>query len=323
MNPEREGSTMIIRRCALGAATALALLGAACTGTESGERTGGAAPPVMRTTTPVAGTIQPVLVNSELGLGPSRVAVAFLDGEGRVIDDLEVRASFSAPPSSGGASTDVVLEPLRIGEHSSHGGSAGSPLLTVYGATVDFPAPGNWSVLLRLIRGGAELQPIRADLSIVEDLPYPTVGEAIPPTRQTVLREVGQLSMIDTSPAPDELLHRLTVAEALELRRPLVIGFATPAFCETRMCGPVVEEVLRPLGERYGETIEVIHIEPFDVQRARAGELVPVPAMAEWGLKTEPWVFVVDSEGRVVARFEGPLTFAEVDRVLKSITVRG
>ena len=48
-----------------------------------------------------------------------------------------------------------------------------------------------------------------------------------------------------------------------------------------------------------------------------AGELVPVPAMAEWGLKTEPWVFVVDSEGRVVARFEGPLTFAEVDRATR------
>ncbi len=316
---------MMVRRAALGIAAVVALVTTGCAAARQERPTQGVAPATAPAASAAAGagTIQPVLVNSELGLGPSRVAVAFLDGEGRVIDNLEVRASFSAPPSSGGASTDVVLEPLRIGEHSSHGGSAGSPLLTVYGATVDFPAPGKWSVLLRLTRGGAELQPIRADLSIVEDLPYPTVGEVIPPTRQTVLRDVGQLSTIDTSPAPDELLHRLTVAEALELGRPLVIGFATPAFCETRMCGPVVEEVLRPLRDRYGEKVEVIHIEPFDVQRARAGDLAPVPAMAEWGLSTEPWVFVVDADGRVAAKFEGPLTFAEVDRVLKALTVRG
>ena len=270
-----------------------------------------------------AGKIQPVLVNSVLGLGANRVAVAFLDDGGRIVDDLEVRATLASADPAASTPAEVTLSRLRIGEHSSHGGNTGDPLLTVYGATVQFPVAGKWSILLQPARSGIDLPRARAELTVVEELPWPTVGEAIPPTTQSVLRDVAELRAIDTSPTPDEPLHRLTIAEALELRRPLVIGFATPGFCESRMCGPVVEEVLRPLRERYGESIEVIHIEPFDLVRARAGELVPVPAMAEWGLSTEPWVFVVGPDGRVAALFEGPLTFGEVEDVIKALPARG
>jgi len=34
--------------------------------------------------------------------------------------------------------------------------------------------------------------------------------------------------------------------------------------------------------------------------------------MAEWGLDTEPWVFVLDADGKVVARFSGPLSPTEL-----------
>ncbi|MEE8422600.1 MAG: thioredoxin family protein, partial [Dehalococcoidia bacterium] len=93
----------------------------------------------------------------------------------------------------------------------------------------------------------------------------------------------------------------------------------TPAFCQTRFCGPVVDEVVRPLEERHGEVATFIHIEPFDLAKARGGELVVLPVMAEWALATEPWVFVVDRDGKLAAKFEGITSAAEVEEALLAV----
>ena len=49
--------------------------------------------------------------------------------------------------------------------------------------------------------------------------------------------------------------------------------------------------------------------------------------MAEIGktrtLQTEPWVFVLDQTGYVVARFEGPYTLEELDYTLGQLTGKG
>lgn len=272
-----------------------------------------------------SGQIEPVFVNSVIELGPNRFTMAFVDPSGGLVDDAEVAASFApADANVDSPPINVRLEPLRITEHAAqHDTQAHTDpsLATMYAALVSFPTPGRWQVQLQVVRGGAAAEWITAMFDVLQDVPQPSVGEAIPRTRQRTLSDVRELSEIDTSSAPDNALHERTVARALELRRPLVIGFATPAFCETRMCGPVVEAVLRPLHERYGDAIEVIHIEPFDVKQARAGKLVAVPAMDEWGLSTEPWVFVTDAEGRVAAKFEGPSTFEEVEAVLRKLGV--
>lgn len=310
-----------LRRAAYASLVALVSLGVGCAGsTQDGNAT---STPSAAPETEAAEDISPVLVNSALGVGPNRVAMAFFNSDRGVIDDLSVQAAFRpADAAPDAAPIGVELTPLRIEDHAGGQHSTGDALLTVYGATVDFPAAGDWRVALELSRDGAMVQQLAASFNVLEDLPHPSVGEPIPATEQAVLADVAELAAIDTSESPDEALHELTVAEALELGRPLVIGFATPAFCETRMCGPVVEGVLRPLSERYDETVEVLHIEPFDIAQARSGELVPVPAMEEWGLATEPWVFVTDAEGRVVAKFEGPVTIEEVESVLRGIGVR-
>lgn len=310
-----------LRRAAYVSVLAAAALGVGCSGSTESDGDGTSTPGTATGTT-TAGDISPVLVNSALGVGPNRVALAFFNSDRGVIDDVSVQAAFQpVDAASDSELIGVELMPIRIEDHSGGQHAAGDALLTVYGATVEFPAAGGWRVALELSRDGTVVQQLAATFNVLDDLPHPSVGEAIPPTEQTVLADVEELAAIDTSETPDDALHELTVADALELGRPLVIGFATPAFCETRMCGPVVESVLRPLSERYEGDLEVLHIEPFDIARARSGELVTVPAMTEWGLSTEPWVFVTDAEGRVVAKFEGPVTFEEVESVLRGIGV--
>ena len=100
----------------------------------------------------------------------------------------------------------------------------------------------------------------------------------------------------------------MTVAEALDAGDPMLVSFATPAYCQTATCGPQVD-VLKQMKDRYGGRINVIHVEVYDnppeIRDAgiEAGRLTPV--MAEWGLPSEPWTFVVDGEGIVRAKYEG------------------
>ncbi len=60
--------------------------------------------------------------------------------------------------------------------------------------------------------------------------------------------------------------------------------------------------------------VNFLHVEPYvlEVKDGRTqpqvdvtGHPKPIRAVVEWGLPSEPYVFVVDAEGKVAAKFEG------------------
>ena len=148
----------------------------------------------------------------------------------------------------------------------------------------------------------------------------------MPRSEQVTLRDVDDIAEIDSTNPPNPQFHELTVAEVLDTGWPVLVAFVTPAFCQTRFCGPVMEEVVIPTSEAYGDRIEIIHIEPFDLQAARDGSFLtsvdggsiylPAPIVSEWGLLTEPFIFVIDPDGTVAAKFEGIMEAEEVAAAL-------
>ena len=67
-----------------------------------------------------------------------------------------------------------------------------------------------------------------------------------------------------------------------------------------------------------------MHVEPFQVQAVRDGECARLsdclnPIMDEWRLQTEPWVFIVDGDGNIAAKFVGLVTFEEMADALKEL----
>ena len=97
------------------------------------------------------------------------------------------------------------------------------------------------------------------------------------------------------------------------------MAFVTPAFCQTRFCGPVVKNVVLPLQQQYAGKVHVMHIEPYDLPTARKGQLTAVPAAQEWNLRAEPFIAVVDGQGRVTAKFEGIIDLAEVKTAVDAV----
>jgi hypothetical protein len=102
--------------------------------------------------------------------------------------------------------------------------------------------------------------------------------------------------------------------DAIAQRKPQLIVFATPQFCTSRMCGPVVE-IVRQLLPEYNKQVAFAHQE---IWQDFAGKKV-FPTVEEWRLVSEPWIFIVDSDGIIRAKFEGLVTGRELEAALQEV----
>jgi hypothetical protein len=143
-----------------------------------------------------------------------------------------------------------------------------------------------------------------AGLIAVADSPVVQVGDDAPLSVTRTLADYPDLSVISSDPDPDPAMYRLSIDEAVSNGRAAVIVFATPAWCTSQACGPMLDQV-KALQSEYGN-VDFVHVEVYeDIQVASSDELELVPSVTEWGLLAEPWVFVVDSDGVVAGSFEG------------------
>lgn len=299
---------------------------AACSGGNDGE----GAPPSSPTsgTGQAAGQLSPVIVTSELAVGPNRFAVGVID-QSRNKEVLGAKLHFRFFKVTGSNQATLKFEssatPVWItrsytethdGKVETHeAGETG-----VYVANVQFDEPGQWGVEISGSVDGQTIEPLLPGFEVKERSSTPAIGAAAPPSRQLTLSDVGgDISKIDTSDPPDPEMHRMTIADAVASGRPTVIAFATPAFCETRICGPT-KQVVDDLAGKYGGRANFIHVEPYDLEKARNGRLEPISLLVqEWGMSSEPWVVVVDTKGNVAAKFEAVVAIEEIETALRPL----
>ena len=276
---------------------------------------------------PQEGDISLVPLNSQIEVGDQRFAIGLLTEE----NELSLNASltflfFTIEDEEGTLATEQPGTPVSLTESFVTMNEDGTletrvgPEVGGYVAAVPFDRGGDWGVIVRgTLEDGSPVD-LRLRFSVLDDSSIPRIGDPAPRSAQTVLRDVRDIVEIDSSNPPHPEMHEKTIAEALDTGKPVVIAFATPAFCTSRICGPVVDEVIVPLLEKYGGQVEFVHVEPYDLDTARSGGgLVGVPALLEWGIRTEPWVFVVDAQGKVASKFEGIMTEFEVDAAIQQV----
>ncbi len=144
----------------------------------------------------------------------------------------------------------------------------------------------------------------------------PDIGQRPPLIHTLTLSDVGGIaSKIDTRmPAAKDLL-RTDFADVVG-RKPVVITFATPLLCQSRLCGPVVDVVEQVSRTTKGD-VAFIHQEIYNANQVDKGFRSQVQA---WKLPTEPWTFVLDRRGRVSERFEGAFSVDELTRAVAAVT---
>ena len=142
----------------------------------------------------------------------------------------------------------------------------------------------------------SQVQVVPADDPIFSTIVAP--GDRMPPLQTpTVADPRGVTPICTREPACD--LHDRTVAEVVGTA-PLVVLVATPAYCQTAICGPVLDLMLDAMGEFPGATF--LHVEPFT--DPSSGDLEPSPAVTELGLPFEPVLYTVDAGGVVRDRLD-------------------
>jgi len=317
---------MTKRRVALIVAAALALLLlAACGGDgKAPQGAGGATTTPPASGTPGAGELKAVIISSDLAVGTNRFMVGLVQDDVPVTD-AQVQFGFLKLSGDQGelrseARATVVKMMRGVVQEKPDGTRVmvESGEAAAYAADVNFDEPGDWGVSIIPSRGGRTLEPINLALTVQEKSRSVAIGESAPRSRQLTLADVSDLSEIDTGEPPDPEWHRMTIADAVTSGKPVAIAFTTPGFCQSQMCAPMTQE-LAMLYDKYKDEVIFIHVEPYDLERARSGEgLFPISVMGEWGLQTEPWIFIVDGEGKVAAKFEAFVMMDEIEAALRA-----
>jgi hypothetical protein len=151
-------------------------------------------------------------------------------------------------------------------------------------------------------------------IEVAQHPEIPAVGEAAPRVHTPTVGDVGDVSQIDTRVPPDTM-HEEDLADVLG-EKPVVLVFATPALCQSRVCGPVVDVVEQVKAET-NEDVAFIHMEVYEDNNAGKGLR---PQLRAFGLPTEPWLFAMDSTGKVATRIEGGFGVEDVRQAVDTVT---
>jgi hypothetical protein len=179
---------------------------------------------------------------------------------------------------------------------------------------VDFDHKGPW-VGLAMLKGKHGLEAARVSAPpVVGDNRVPKAGEKAPLIHTPTAAEVGgDLAKIDTR-VPHDQMHQVDFADVLG-KEPIVLVFATPALCQSRVCGPVVD-VAQQVADEYKGQADFIHMEVYNDNDIAKGIR---PQLEAFNLETEPWTFLIDHNGVIRDRLEGAYGVEELEAAMRSI----
>jgi hypothetical protein len=109
-------------------------------------------------------------------------------------------------------------------------------------------------------------------------------------------------------------MHKVDFADVVG-KKPTVLIFATPALCQSRVCGPVVD-VAQQVADEYEGKADFIHQEVYVENEPSKGIR---PQLKAFDLPTEPWTFLVDKHGVIRDRIEGAYGVSELEAAMKTI----
>lgn len=250
----------------------------------------------------------PVLVSSEIVVGDNRVLIGVLNGEDAPIGSPEIAVAadfFYLEESRTDAVTSSDFEFIETvpGERG------------LYVGHVAFPDSGSWGAEVSITGDGID-EHLKVAFDVLESGTTPEIGTRPPALDTLTADDVEKLSAITTDAHPDRDFYELSIADALEERRPFVVVFATPKFCTSAVCGPTLD-IVKGVSKDFAR-INFLHVEVY-TNLDDPSDLKVVPAVKKWGLPTEPWVFVVDERGRVVAKYEGTVAASELETELEGL----
>jgi hypothetical protein len=232
---------------------------------------------------------------------PTRLPFLVADQEGIPLAKIRGPVTFRVT-----AGDTAVGSPIRVTPHDDGVPKAYLPV------AVTFPNPGIYD-----LTADYEGEPLTSSVQVYDaaQVPIPGVGQALPPAdTPTMGRSLGVDPVCSRStPCP---FHEVNLRDVMGSGRPKVVLVATPAYCQTAVCGPIVDLLVEQAAGR--TDLDVIHAEvyknPKAVRDLNKAALSPLPD--EYRLPFEPTMFVTDATGTIVARADITVDRVEMQELL-------
>ena len=262
-----------------------------------------------------------VVASSELVTGPNRFIFGLFDAENTTVDGLDATLTLFSDPQ--GMPAEIGTFDVEFREIEFPSADQPPDITGVYAAELDFPSAGVYGAQIN-VSGQEEVpQGLRVLLQVEAEGSGVQVGDQAPASQTPTTDAVDNLETIDSDDPPNPEFHELSIDQALQSGRPTIVAFLTPAFCTSRLCGPMID-VLLTIYLEYEGRVNFIHVEPFELDDegqvvTENGAFKPGQTFSEWGLTSEPVTFLIDENGVVVYRFESVVTQDELREALDTL----
>lgn len=234
-----------------------------------------------------------------------RTTFAIADADGVPIQDLPPEQDFSV--LRGGQELEVITAKAH---------TEGIPT-GYYPVRFTPPEPGDYEITT--IFDDAELTPRAFMVSAPDEVAIPQPGDPMIPVDTPTTADARGVDPICTREPPCPL-HEVTLTEALAEGRPVAFLIATPEFCQTTMCGPVLDVLLAEVDAH--PDVRFVHAEVYADPRAvdNITQATVADAPVAYKLPFEPALFLANSDGTISARLDNLYDADELRTGLANLT---
>jgi hypothetical protein len=246
--------------------------------------------------------VQAGLATQEFTVGRNRFAFGVIGRDNKLVYGPSAVYLARTPNHRATGPFPAPADPLVVDPpfRSKKAALESDAVAAIYETEVTLPRPGRYAVLVLTKRPDGSFVGGGTEIRVKRESAIPAVGERPPRVdTETVASSGGDIKAIDTRDPSDDM-HDENFADVLG-EKPVVLLMATPALCQTRVCGPVTD-IAAQLQKEYGDQATFIHQEVYEDNDVQNGLREP---LRQFRLTTEPWLFTVRKDGRVAARLEG------------------
>ncbi len=261
------------------------------------------------------GDLDVVLDSTQHWVGTNDVLLSVYDDDGA---SLAERSTPLLVELSGPNGQRLAAEPA-IEQFATYG-------RRLYRARMPLDEVGRWDVSVSAVDGGTT-QTGATILEVSPDGGTPALGSLVPGGDTPTMFDAHSLMHhISSDPEPVTAFYTWSLDEALAQHQPTVFILDSYAARPNAACGGALG-ILHDIFFDY-PGLTIIHAEPWKTQPDPEGmlELDPPGGPPEltdyaraWGITDPPWIFVIDREGRLQAKFTGVVGTDELRAAMASV----
>ena len=289
-----------------------------------------ASPDTSAATSPTAAplSLRPSVISSSIWAQPGSPVIFAIEGPAGPLNDPAADVSVQLVAADGTPTgvpvAAAAVQPPGTGE-------------TFYVAPVDIPEPGAWRFEITARPGAVPMRGSTGLVTVLDGGDTPAIRGRAPAVSTPTLADVGgDIRRLTTDPAPVWRLTERSTADALAAGDPFVLVLDSYRFKATAACGRALN-LAKSLIDRW-PSVAFIHHEPFrydlvtDTPVLEGSLTDPVltdPAVGwgidgtPWDALSMPWIFIVDGDGVVRAKYQGVLGSDDLDVILAQIAAEG